>query len=347
MVTLRSVNDAVADCGPAKEGLIDMRFISRLCLTTALIASSFAMPALAGGSSEYVIRNKTQGTAAKTQGTAAPRAARQDNSKNYIIRNTEPVPEQRSQTLPMEVTNEVTIPAPAKPVTTVLQPTPKPMPVPVPLAAAPGGWRTGMYVAGAVGAAQTSTLRGTESTAGTVRYFPKNPGIAAGASVGAYVNGVDGVGPDDRWRGSITYNYIRNGIEDFSFTGTDKTGVRTRNTRYDYAGAATLHAGFLQVEYAPDLGMGDFRPYVGGGVGYGQLKLGKGVEAFKAERGVVYKGIAGVAYEIADGFELTGEYNFFYMPGLDLDGPAPETVSALRDTNYKAHTLMLGGRYSF
>lgn len=89
------------------------------------------------------------------------------------------------------------------------------------------------------------------------------------------------------------------------------------------------------------------KPYIGGGAGYGRVKVDNytvgGVTAVNGKDDVLaYQGMAGVSYDITPKLAVTGEYRYVGTNDATVDGPfGPSKVS------YDSNNVLVGLRYTF
>jgi len=103
-----------------------------------------------------------------------------------------------------------------------------------------------------------------------------------------------------------------------------------------------------------DIGTGTaFTPYLGLGAGWAFLDAG-GVRSLNGNRTVngsdnkfAYQGIAGVAYGLSDQLKLTLDYRYFATLDPKYSAKTQAGVSTSVDSEYSAHSLLLGLRYHF
>ncbi|MDD2868613.1 outer membrane beta-barrel protein [Neomegalonema sp.] len=165
------------------------------------------------------------------------------------------------------------------------------------------------------------------------RGLDKNYHVAGG--LGVRLRG-QGVGCDDQVRVSLQNHYIRHELP--------RGGQIINGRRMLNKDAINGEAFFAQVEYAPDLGWGGIRPYIGAGVGAAGINVGDGHDGYENDWGFAYKGIAGVTFEVNPKLDLFAEYNYIGVPGVDL-----KTGSGRKDgeIDYDAHLVNMGLRYNF
>jgi len=101
------------------------------------------------------------------------------------------------------------------------------------------------------------------------------------------------------------------------------------------------------VLYEYDTGM-RLTPYVGAGAGVSlvdadNLRTINGAVLDSTRTAFAYQGIAGVAYDLEGGWDLTADYRYFATPDLKF-----KTDAGVRaETENASHNLMIGVRYTF
>lgn len=225
------------------------------------------------------------------------------------------------------------------PAPVVVPPPPPPVIVaPPPVVVAPvanlcGGWGDSRNFYGQIGGGYAYAGDNIDGLRLASRSFDKNYHIAGG--LGMRLRG-EGIGCDDHVRVSLQNHYIRHDLP--------KGGQRINGRRMLNNDAINGEAFFAQVEYAPDLGLGAIRPYIGAGIGAAGIDVGDGRDGYDNHWGVAYKGIAGVTFEVNPKLDLFAEYNYIAAPGVDL-----KTGSGRKDgeIDYDAHLVNVGLRYNF
>lgn len=90
-----------------------------------------------------------------------------------------------------------------------------------------------------------------------------------------------------------------------------------------------------------------FMPYLGAGIGIGQLKMDVsrvGTASINSSgRGIGLQGIAGVAYQMDDNWTSTLEYRYYNLQGAEVNVVGANSV----DADYDSHSIMVGLRYTF
>jgi len=143
------------------------------------------------------------------------------------------------------------------------------------------------------------------------------------------------------WRYEVEGQYQQHEVE----------GVTNPNTGLSLAGAkgeASLLAGMANAYYGFDTG-GRLTPYVGAGVGIGNLKY----DNYRTNSGqiiddettaLVYQGMLGLDYMFIDRWSLTGEYRYLSTAGVET---AELSSGSKQDSDFQVHTVMLGLTYRF
>jgi len=122
----------------------------------------------------------------------------------------------------------------------------------------------------------------------------------------------------------------------------------------DVGGTADLISG--GVNFLVDLPrLGEFRPYIGGGVHYTPVKLGEleatlagqtfSIDGDDTETLITGVATAGIAYPITDNVELTADYR--YARALGDPRFEDDNSGGFVELEYAAHTFGLGLRYNF
>ena len=220
---------------------------------------------------------------------------------------------------------------------------PRPAPEPIYVAPAPAPApvypqtayqdRSGFYAQVAGGVNQHATIGGNFITGGHSygqEYHLGNKNYAVSGVVGYRAVG-QGVGPNDHLRIGVEGQRLSNEVNGAQF------GHYARAWNSD----ATLDAVYVRAEYAPDLGLGPIRPYVGVAAGVGALRPNGPVEG---GFGPVAKAIAGVSAELSENVEAFAEYNYVRGPRFDLNVNNPVGRSRSR---YESHVGMVGIRFNF
>ena len=93
---------------------------------------------------------------------------------------------------------------------------------------------------------------------------------------------------------------------------------------------------------------GDFTPYIGLGIGGARVEANSispvsGTSVNDSDFGLAYQAILGTAYQLDDQWSATADYRYFSAPDLDFSAANGTSV----DSNYDAHTFMIGLRFSF
>ena len=181
---------------------------------------------------------------------------------------------------------------------------------------------TGTYISGGIGAniANDSDISGNGINT-DARY---DNGIAGVLALGhAYANGI---------RGEFEVNRRRNSIDQSGTTATGGSGSvigAMINGYYDFATGTS------------------FIPYLGAGIGYGNLEMNVnpvGTTALSNDgSGLALQGIAGIAYQMTDNWASTLEYRYYTLQGVDIKTQAGSGV----DVDYDSHSIMVGLRYTF
>lgn len=91
-----------------------------------------------------------------------------------------------------------------------------------------------------------------------------------------------------------------------------------------------------------------FVPYVGGGVGYGHMKLdnysaGATKLVDKSDNVLAYQGIAGVSYQINPCWDVTAEYRYLGTQDASVRTAAGNKT----DVSYNSNNVLVGLRYNF
>lgn len=90
------------------------------------------------------------------------------------------------------------------------------------------------------------------------------------------------------------------------------------------------------------------RPYLGAGIGVGHVtvdnvKRGGVLQIDDSDTSFAYQGIAGLGWDVNENWTAKLDYRYFSTLGLDMKSAAGVSV----DTEYHAHTVMLGFAYKF
>jgi outer membrane protein OmpA-like peptidoglycan-associated protein len=181
----------------------------------------------------------------------------------------------------------------------------------------------GLYVSGALGANWADDADVSNGATGEIDY--EWGGLGALAVGWGFGNGL-------RLEGEISHR--RNDADDFS--GVSLSG-RTEAT------------GFMaNLVYDIDIGQ-KFVPYIGVGAGVAIVEFDNMAPIPAADRvndedtGFAWQAILGVSYQIADQLDLFADYRYFDAGDVDLTSDAGARV----DTEYAAHSAMIGLRYRF
>lgn len=139
------------------------------------------------------------------------------------------------------------------------------------------------------------------------------------------------------WRGEIEGLYAEHEAKGHSLNGVGVGGVD---------GHAKLTAGMVNGYY--DIGQGRLKPYVGGGVGYANVKLDNyraaGAKVADDDDNVLaYQGMAGVSYEINPCWSINGEYRYIGTNDAEIRtlGGGKSKVA------YDSNNVMVGLTYKF
>jgi opacity protein-like surface antigen len=164
--------------------------------------------------------------------------------------------------------------------------------------------------------------------AGRVDSKYDDDGYIAGAAIGSKM------GP---WRAEIEALYSENDVKSNNLNGAALAGVD---------GKTKLTAGMVNGYY--DFGQARFKPYVGGGVGYANVKLdnyrGGGTTLADDDDNVLaYQGIAGVSYELNPCWSINGEYRYIGTNDAEINtfGGGKSKVA------YDSNNVMVGLSYKF
>ncbi len=114
-------------------------------------------------------------------------------------------------------------------------------------------------------------------------------------------------------------------------------GGYTEATNSNYIGNTSVSFGLASIYYDFQTGT-PFRPFVGGGVGVGNLDV-DGI----SDTALAYHGTAGIAFDLGRGFDLELAYRYFGVSGADLRDHGVK----LSDGDYNAHQVLVGLRKSF
>ena len=135
---------------------------------------------------------------------------------------------------------------------------------------------------------------------------------------------------EDDWMADVALGYaFQNGFR------TDAE-LSWRNNEVDvFEEDAEVLAGMLNVFYDFNRG-GRFQPYIGAGVGYGQLDFDD-----LDDSGLAYQAMAGVGIAVSERATIDVGYRYFVMDDLelDLDGPV--------DVSYEHQAVTVGLRWQF
>lgn len=166
------------------------------------------------------------------------------------------------------------------------------------------------------------------TTVGRVDNKFDDDGYIAGAAIGTRM------GP---WRGEIEALYAENGVKNNTVNGVGAINPD---------GKSQLTAGMVNGYY--DFGKARFKPYVGGGVGYANLKMnnvrGGGVTLADDDDNVfAYQGMAGVSYELNPCWSINGEYRYVGTNDAEINtfGGGKSKVS------YDSNNVLIGLSYKF
>lgn len=228
-------------------------------------------------------------------------------------------------------------PPPPPPVVVPYTPPPVvvvPPPVVAPVADLCGPWGADRNIYGQLGAGYAYAGDDVDGLRLDGRGLDRNYHVMGG--LGLRMRG-QGVGCDDHFRVGLQNYYVRHDLR----RGGQTVGGQPNRLRRDSMDSELI---FATVEYAPDLGWGGVRPYVGAGIGAGGVNVGDGADGYDRDWNVAYKGVAGVTFEVNPKLDLYAEYNYVAVPGVTL-----KTGDGRRDgkIDYDAHLVNLGLRYNF
>ncbi|MFT3808437.1 MAG: porin family protein [Micropepsaceae bacterium] len=83
---------------------------------------------------------------------------------------------------------------------------------------------------------------------------------------------------------------------------------------------------------------GQFKPYLGVGIGYGDVGYEGDVD--QSNWGFTYQGMAGIRMALSDKIEFFGEYRYVASEDVDLD-------TVIYKAEYHAHNIQAGLRFNF
>ena len=191
-----------------------------------------------------------------------------------------------------------------------------------------------------------------------------NDGAGSGGAVifdsaADYDNGVGvlaalGYELTENWNAELEFSYRNNDIDQIDPDGLGFSGIPSGSI----TGDTTVLAIMANVIYDLDFGS-PFTPYIGGGIGFadvdhdiaGSNTLGAPTAPLSiaygpSTRSFAYQGIAGIAYELAEGLKLDLSYRFFSTLKDNFSGTingAPADI----DVGYTNHSLFAGLRWDF
>lgn len=150
-------------------------------------------------------------------------------------------------------------------------------------------------------------------------------GYTVGAAVGANFTPNFGM--------ELEYAYRRSDVDRLRLDGENEDGGKSRSDAF-----------MLNALYSFD-GMGangQWRPYVGGGVGTARVRIGPEGDSVSRDWILAYQVIGGVAYDVTEQWSLNGEVRWFATEGgrYDIGGGANlkadwETVDVLVGATYR------------
>ncbi len=132
----------------------------------------------------------------------------------------------------------------------------------------------------------------------------------------------------------LEYAYRRSDVSSFEIGGDDLDGGKSRadafmlNALYNFEGMGAT---------------GQWRPYVGGGAGIANVRIGPSGDSISRDWIVAYQVMGGVAYDVTPEWSLNGEVRWFGTEGgrYDLGGGA--NVKA----DWNTVDLLVGATYRF
>jgi OmpA-OmpF porin, OOP family len=155
---------------------------------------------------------------------------------------------------------------------------------------------------------------------------------------GFLLDGSIGYGFESQLRPEFEVAYRQNGVK--SVTGAT-SGVAQNSFN------STAFMGNLLYDFQTDSG---FTPYIGGGLGgalVGANDAGRiigGQTLNDQSFQFAYQGIAGMAYELSENFDLTADYRYFRTLSPKF---VSNTNASVSDATYANHAIMMGLRYTF
>ena len=144
---------------------------------------------------------------------------------------------------------------------------------------------------------------------------------------------------------TIGYDYdslFRTGLElGYRQGDIDKVGG------VDGSGDVDVLSAMINIFYDFDIGQAGLEPFVGLGFGAAQVDADavnpvNGGTINDDDIGLAGQVLAGLAYNISDTLALTGTYSYLYVPSLEFSFNGSDV-----DSDYSAHTVLIGLRYSF
>ena len=109
----------------------------------------------------------------------------------------------------------------------------------------------------------------------------------------------------------------------------------TRDVKSAKLGNVSTNLANINAYYQPNYTFKGLQPFVGAGVGYGELQGASNRNA------VVYNATAGLSYKLTSKIDLVTEYRYFISTDTSVRG------NDLNDNKYRASAAVVGVRYSF
>jgi len=130
------------------------------------------------------------------------------------------------------------------------------------------------------------------------------------------------------YEGAFSYNSLdRETLSNGQFNALSDSSVRSVRSLFNLI-------------YEPSIDL-PFRPFLGGGIGVSAVSLSDDVGS-DTGFAFAYQAKAGLAFELADGLDLIGQYRFVGAAGLEL-----ETTLGNADFDNMNHSFEIGLRYAF
>jgi outer membrane protein OmpA-like peptidoglycan-associated protein len=214
---------------------------------------------------------------------------------------------------------------------------------------------------------RNALLAATLLTAVSVPALAQNPspkGFYVGGALGANMQNEStysgqGINNDSEQKigpmGALSLGYgYGNGLRTEIEAAARANGVDKVGGTGGSGGEGDIRAYSAMLNLLYDIGTGTaFTPYLGLGAGWAFLDAG-GVRSLNGNRTVngsdnkfAYQGIAGVAYGLSDQLKLTLDYRYFATLDPKYSAKTQAGASTSVDSEYSAHSLLLGLRYHF